>query len=216
MKSRVVLMGPPGSGKGTLAAGLTRRLGYKHVSSGQLLRREAELGSEVGEQAQRFLDKGQLVPDEVVLAFMKARLGQIVGDGLLLLDGFPRTVGQAKALDLWLDDIEMPLDLVLLLKCPSEVIVSRVGGRRQCAQCGAGYHLVKQPPRVEGRCDLCGGELIQRSDDSEAILLDRLETYAREISALVDYYGKQRKLMGLDASGSLESVVDAAIAVLSE
>jgi adenylate kinase len=200
MRRRVVLLGPPASGKGTVATQLQAEFGFVHVSSGHWLRREIELGTAIGRQVQEFLDKGELVPDEIVLEFMEQRFQTELGRPGFLLDGFPRTVAQAAALDEWLGERAASIEKVLFYECPEPVIFDRVTGRRVCPKCGRGYHVRNQPPLKPGRCDECGVELVQREDDTEDVLRTRMRAYVLQTEPLAGYYRRQGKLNVIDAT----------------
>jgi adenylate kinase len=216
MKSRAILLGPPGSGKGTLAGRLQKEFGWTHISSGQWLRREAELGTEIGQQVRVFLENGELVPDEMALEFMERRLiSELSGPGFLL-DGFPRTLSQAKALDEWLELRRLPIERVLFYDCSESVIVDRITGRRICANCGSVYHIRNNPPRLPDRCDSCGAELVRRDDDSEPVLRRRLQVYARQTEPLVTYYRDRGNLAVIDATQDAATSYRASIEALKE
>jgi adenylate kinase len=200
MRRRVVLLGPPASGKGTVASQLQAVFGFVHVSSGHWLRREIELGTDIGRRVRVFLDKGELVPDEMVLEFMEQRLQTELEKPGFLLDGFPRTVAQATALDDWLGERNAAIETVLFYDCPEPVILDRVTGRRVCPKCGRGYHVRNRPPLKSGRCDNCDSELIQRDDDTEAVLRKRMKAYVRQTEPLVEYYRRQGRLSVIDAT----------------
>lgn len=216
MKRRVILLGPPGSGKGTIAARLQADFGWKHISSGYHLRREAEAKTAVGERVKVFLENGELVPDELVLELMEGRLLPELDSQGFILDGFPRTRYQAEALDQWLNRLGKPLDAVLFINCPESVLLDRITGRRVCANCGTVYHMRSNPPSVSGRCDVCGGELTQREDDTEIVLRKRLDVYARETEPLVAYYRAQGKLVVVNTASDPEIVYRAAVKALNE
>lgn len=200
MKRRIVLLGPPGSGKGTIAIRLQEEFEFVHVSSGHWLRREIDNGTAIGRQVQVFLDKGELVPDEMVLSFMEQRLESELQNPGFVLDGFPRTLGQGKALDLWLHERRADLEAVLFCDCSEPVILDRITGRRVCSKCGRGYHIRGMPSKVPGRCDDCGSPLLQRDDDTEPVVRNRLMVYSRLTKPLINYYGRQGKLAVLDAT----------------
>lgn len=215
MKRRVILLGPPGSGKGTVAARVQREFGVPHVSSGHLLRREAELGTAIGLKVGLFLEKGELVADEVVLEFMGAWMGAARFDNGFMLDGFPRTMNQARALDGWLENRNMPIEVAILFGCELETVLERISGRRSCVACGRVYHLKAQPPKRPGRCDECGGELTQREDDTEAVMRRRFAIYDDVTKPVADYYEQQGKLHHVESGGSVEERFAKAAAVLA-
>ncbi|HEY3156043.1 MAG TPA: adenylate kinase [Candidatus Eisenbacteria bacterium] len=196
---RVVLLGPPGSGKGTHGKRLSESLGVPLVATGDILRQAIAEGTALGKSAQEHVRSGRLVPDETVLGLIETRLGRRDAQGGFILDGFPRTVAQAEGLKGLLG--ERPLDLVLNLVVPTEVVVNRLRDRWLCAKCGAIYNTSTAPPTVAGRCDVCGGPLTQRADDEPETVRKRLEVYARETAPLVAYYEREGVLRNVDASG---------------
>jgi adenylate kinase len=214
MKRRIILLGPPGSGKGTIAAQLQAGFGLPHVSSGHLLRQEVGSGSELGRQAVLFLERGELVPDELMLAFMRHWVETApVGRGFMF-DGFPRTVPQGEALDGWLAPLGLPLEAAVHFDCPLELALRRMSGRRSCPRCGRVFHLLNRPPLQADRCDDCGAELARRADDNETVMRKRLEVYARQTEPLVAYYREQGKLVvlnGADEIGTMMARVTAAL-----
>jgi adenylate kinase len=190
MKKNIILMGPPGAGKGTLAKQLKESLSLVHISTGDMFRDAIKAQTELGKLAQSYINKGDLVPDDVTIGLVKERLSQKDCEGGFLLDGFPRTLPQAEALSELTKEINRPIDVVVNLDCDNEELVRRISGRRVCKNCGAPYHIVTMKPKVEGVCDLCGGPLYQRKDDNEEALKVRLEHYVSETKPLLDYYDK--------------------------
>jgi adenylate kinase len=184
----IVLLGAPGSGKGTQAERIAPAFGLPHVSTGDILRGAVKGGTELGVAAKRFMDSGELVPDEVVIGIISERLTQPDTAAGFMLDGFPRTLEQAAALDQMLAGAGRALRLVLLIDVPEEELVQRLAGRRACRACGRGYNVVFDPPKVEGVCDVCSGELLQRDDDNEATVRNRLAVYRRQTEPLIGYY----------------------------
>lgn len=215
MKRRIILLGPPGSGKGTIAAQLQKELGLAHVSSGHLLRQEVESGSSVGKRAKGFLEKGELVPDPTVLEFMSNWMQSAPLDRGFMLDGFPRTLAQAIALDEWLDAKNAPIEAVLFYSCDLALALDRIAGRQSCPKCGRVYHVRSAPPKVPGRCDGCGAALVERADDSEAVLRKRFEIYAGQTEPLVEYYDRQGRIVVIDASRPPEERLKASLAALN-
>ncbi|MBI4337262.1 MAG: adenylate kinase [Chloroflexi bacterium] len=201
---RVVLLGPPGAGKGTQARTLAKRLGVVHVASGDLFREHQAKGTELGQNAKTFMAKGLLVPDAIVIAMVLERVARPDCAGGVVLDGFPRTLEQAKALDRALG--EKGLDRVVLLKVSEEELVRRLGGRLICRVCQAPYHRETAPPRVEGRCDRDGGELYQREDDRPEAVRQRFRVYQQQTEPLLDYYRTQKKLREVDGAQEIETV----------
>ena len=190
----VIFLGPPGAGKGTQATLLSRTYHIPHISTGDLLREASKNGSADGQRVRRFMTEGKLVPDDVVTDLVAKRLKRKDASGGFILDGYPRNEGQAKALDAILKGEREGIDLVIYFETTEETILQRLTGRRVCRQCGTNYHIRNIPPKAEGRCDLCGGELYQRDDDQAATVLKRLQVYHRETAPLIDYYRFQGKL----------------------
>lgn len=204
---RLVLLGPPGAGKGTQAQEISRRLEIPHVSTGDMFRTAIRSGTELGRKAKEYLEAGQLVPDEVTIGLVKDRLSRRDCEGGFLLDGFPRTVPQAQALDDWLEERGLKLDAVLDIEAPREVLLVRLTGRRICSACGATYHVVYNPPQKPGRCDICGGELVQRQDDREDTVRERLEVYDRQTAPLKKYYQERGVLHEINGNQEIGQVL---------
>ena len=203
---RVVLLGPPGAGKGTQARRLAARWSVPQIATGDMLREAVARGTRLGLEARRYMDAGELVPDAVIIGLVRERLAQPDGQKGFVLDGFPRTVAQAEALDQLLEAEETPLDRVVLFQVTDEELVSRLTGRRVCGSCGRNYHVRFSPPRVAGRCDACGGELSQRTDDQEATVRRRLAVYARDTRPLVEYYRGRGLLTPISGIGAVDAV----------
>jgi len=204
---RCVFLGPPGAGKGTQAAVLREKRSLAHISTGDILRDNVKKGTDLGKQAKEFMDSGGLVPDEVIVSMMKGRLQEPDCSSGFILDGFPRTAPQAEALGALLKEMQIPLDAVILFDVSDDVVIQRLTGRRICRSCGAIYHAVNRPPKVDGVCDACGGALYQRDDDSEDVVKKRLEVYKEQTRPLVDYYEKRGILVRVDAGKSGEEVI---------
>lgn len=211
---RVILLGPPGAGKGTLAARITEVFGVVHVSTGDLLRANVKAGSPLGVEAQRYMDAGDLVPDEVVIGMVADRLDEPDAAGGFLFDGFPRTVPQGEALEALLVERGRPIDVVVRLSVPPDEVVRRLTGRRTCSGCGRIFHLVFDPPTEAGRCDDCDGELVQRDDDTEAVALNRIEVYRAQTEPLEHFYWERGLLRDVDAVGAPDDVASAAVELL--
>jgi adenylate kinase len=211
---RLVLVGPPGAGKGTQAQFISSHFAVPKISTGDIFRANVSEGTELGIEARKYMDAGDLVPDEVTIAMVKDRLSHDdVSEGFLL-DGFPRTVHQAEVLDGMLAERGKAVDVVLELVVDDEEVVRRLSGRRTCRQCGHVWHVDFDPPATEGTCDRCNGDLFQRDDDSEDTIRHRLDVYADQTSPLIGYYGDKGLLRGVDATGPVEDVTDRAINVL--
>ncbi|XCM30342.1 adenylate kinase [Streptomyces parvus] len=212
---RIVLVGPPGAGKGTQAAYLAENLSIPHISTGDLFRANMSQGTDLGKQARAYIDAGQLVPDEVTIGMAKDRMSQSDAVNGFLLDGFPRNVGQAEALDVMLKDEGVKLDAVLDLEVPEDEVVKRIAGRRVCRKDSAHvFHLSYSPPKTEGVCDVCGGELYQRHDDSEETVRTRLEVYHTQTEPIIDYYRAQGLVVTISALGEVADVTARAMDAL--
>jgi adenylate kinase len=197
----IVLLGAPGSGKGTQAERISPAFGVSHISTGEILRAAVKAGTELGMAAKRFMDAGDLVPDEVMIGIIRERLTEPDTVPGFMLDGFPRTLPQASALDDMLAGAGRALTLVLLIDVPDEELVQRLAGRRACRSCGRGYNVVFDPPKVEGVCDVCGGDLFQRDDDNETTVRNRLQVYARQTEPLTGYYRDKGILATVSGAG---------------
>ncbi len=216
MKKNIILMGPPGAGKGTLAKQLKESLSLVHISTGDMFRDAIKAQTELGKLAQSYINKGDLVPDDVTIGLVKERLSQPDCEGGFLLDGFPRTLPQAEALSELTKEINRPIDIVVNLDCDNEELVRRISGRRVCKNCGAPYHVITMKPKVEGVCDLCGGPLYQRKDDNEEALKVRLEHYVSETKPLLDYYAKLGLLESFNSLVGKEVLFDEVRSSLSK
>ncbi len=199
MKSVIVLLGPPGSGKGTQGELLSEKLGYTRLSTGDMLREAVRNGTELGKKAKGYMDSGALVPNELIIGLMKEKIA--AAEGGVILDGFPRNIEQADALAQQID-----VDLALNLDVPDEELVSRLTNRRSCPDCNAVYHLVNNPPRTEGVCDKCGGSLYQRDDDTEATVKNRLRVYRENTMPLIGYYSDKGVLTTIQGIGSIDDI----------
>jgi len=195
-------MGPPGAGKGTQAKRLAERFGLAHLSSGDIFRAERASESELGGRLARYMDAGELVPDEIVVAIMAKAIAGCGQDAGLLLDGFPRTVAQAEALDAHLARAAAPLDAVLVIVADEDEIIERITGRRSCPRCGKAYHVKFLRPKTDNQCDVCGAGLVHRQDDTEAVARQRLEAYNRQTQPVIGYYRDRTRLEILDIDGN--------------
>ena len=211
---RVVLVGPPGAGKGTQAQFIASHLAIPKVSTGDIFRHNVSAGTELGRQAKAFMDRGDLVPDEVTVAMVQSRLAEDDARSGFLLDGFPRNVPQAETLKKMLADWGMRLELVLELVIDNDEVIRRLSGRRTCRKCGRVWHIAFDPPSVADKCDECGGELFQRDDDREETIKHRLEVYQLQTQPLISYYAEEGVLLGIDATGPVDDVTDRALLAL--
>lgn len=203
---RLILLGLPGAGKGTQAKILAERQGLLHISTGDMFREAAAQGTELGQRAQEHMSRGELVPDEVTIGMLLERIAQPDAAKGLMLDGFPRTIPQAEALDRALEERGSQIDAVLYIQVPESELIERLTGRWSCPNCGEIYHLQTKPPRAEGRCDECGSELTQREDDRPETVKARLDTNRAWTEQLAEYYGAQGKLHHIDGTGDPESI----------
>jgi len=199
----LVFIGPPGAGKGTQAKLLSQRMGFLHLSTGDILREAVKKQTPLGINAKEYMDRGELVPDSLIIALIEEHLPE---EGGVILDGFPRTLAQAEALDNMLNAKGKKLSKVLVFEIPDEVLIDRLSGRRVCSNCGAVYHIKYNPPRRDGICDLCGGTLVQREDDKESVVRNRLEVYRRQTQPLIDFYKKKGIIYNLDATKGVEEL----------
>ena len=211
---RIVLVGPPGAGKGTQAQFIASHLAIPKVSTGDIFRYNVSTGTELGRQAKAFMDRGDLVPDAVTIAMVESRLAEDDAKSGFLLDGFPRNVPQAETLKKMLADWGFRLDLVLELVVDHDEVIRRLSGRRTCRKCGRVWHVTFDPPSVSDKCDECGGELFQRDDDREETIRHRLEVYQQQTQPLISYYADEGILLGIDATGPVDDVTDRALLAL--
>jgi adenylate kinase len=202
---RIILIGPPGAGKGTQAAAVKSKFSVAHISTGDILRENIRAGSPLGVEAKKFMDSGSLVPDALIVEMMRERLAKDPAGGFML-DGFPRTAAQAEALDALMKEMSVRLDAVILLEAPDETVVKRLCGRRVCSSCGAIFHVTGNPPKAEGICDTCSGALVLRDDDREEVIRHRLAVYHKDTAPLAEYYEKSGLLRRIDASGRVDAV----------
>jgi adenylate kinase len=210
----VILLGPPGAGKGTQAKRLIDKYGIPQISTGDMLRAALKAGTPLGLEAKKYMDQGQLVPDTVVIGLVKERIQQSDCAKGYMLDGFPRNVSQAQALDQMLGQLAQKIDHVVCIEVPNQELMGRLTGRRTCRSCGAGFHVMFDPPKKDGVCDKCNGELYQRDDDNETTVGSRLKVYADQTAPLIDYYQKQSKLRSIDGVGDMELIFGRITSVL--
>ena len=203
---RIVLLGAPGAGKGTQANKLIDKYGLPQISTGDLLRAAVSAGSPLGKEAKSYMDKGELVPDSVVLGMVEERLNQDDCKKGYILDGFPRNTAQAEALDKMLASLDMSLDAALSVDVPFEDLMKRLTGRRTCKSCGQMYNIHFKPPQKEGACDKCSGELFERDDDKEETIKKRLDVYNAQTAPLIDYYQGKGILKSVSGTGSIDDI----------
>ena len=213
---RTILLGPPGAGKGTQAVKIVEKYGIPHISTGDIFRENIKNGTELGKKAQEYMNRGELVPDELVVEIATDRLLKDDCKEGFLLDGFPRTVFQAEKHDEFLQAHGEKLDVVIDIEVEKQELLTRLTGRRVCKKCGASYHIVNIPPKKEGICDICGGELFQRDDDTVETVENRIEVYKAQTMPLVDYYKKAGNLAEIDGSGDLDRVFADIVKALGE
>ena len=213
---RTILLGPPGAGKGTQAAKIVEKYGVPHISTGDIFRENIKKGTELGKKAQEYMNRGELVPDDLVIEIATTRLLEDDCRNGFLLDGFPRTVYQAEKLDEFLAARDSKIDKVLDIAVEKDELIARLTGRRVCKACGAIFHVVTIPPKQEGVCDYCGGELIQRADDNLETVTNRIDVYEAQTMPLIDYYEKAGNLVHIDGSTGLENVFADIVSALGE
>jgi adenylate kinase len=211
----IILLGPPGAGKGTQAKMLVEQYQIPQISTGDILRAAVKEGTQLGKEAKSYMDKGELVPDSVVIGIVEERIKEPDCAKGYMLDGFPRTVPQAEALDGMLQNLSSAIDHVVSIEVGKEELVKRLTGRRTCRECGAGYHVMFDPPKKEDVCDKCGGELYQRDDDNVETVTSRLEVYEAQTLPLIDYYKTQAKVRPIDGVGDIKDIFGRITQVLS-
>ena len=211
---KIVLLGPPGAGKGTQAKSISNRYSIPLISTGDIFRKNISENTPLGIEAKSYMDNGQLVPDEVTINMVKDRLQQDDCKNGYLLDGFPRTVHQAEALDNFLTEREESIDTALLIEVPKEFILERMTGRRVCPSCGASYHIKFNPPTNDGKCDLCGSDVIQRKDDTEETVKERLDVYENQTQPLIDFYKNKKQLSVVDGTQAINEVFESICKIL--
>ena len=213
---RIIMLGAPGAGKGTQAKKIAARYSIPHISTGDIFRANIKNGTELGKKAKTYMDQGLLVPDELVVDLVVDRVNQEDCVNGYVLDGFPRTIPQAEALDKALTEMGQSIDYAINVEVPDENIVQRMSGRRACVSCGATYHIVYAPTAKENVCDACEGELILRDDDKPETVQKRLNVYHEQTQPLIDYYTEKDKLVEVDGTIDIEKVFDAIVKILGE
>lgn len=213
---KIIMLGAPGAGKGTQAKMIAEKCGIPHISTGDIFRANIKNGTELGAKAKEYMDKGLLVPDELVCDLVVDRIQQADCEKGYILDGFPRTSPQAEALENALNAIEQKLDYAIDIDVPDENIINRMSGRRACVGCGATYHVLFNPTKVEGKCDVCGESLILRDDDKPETVKKRLDVYHTQTQPLIDFYTERKVLVEVDGTQSMDKVFDDIMKILGE
>ncbi|KIX91073.1 adenylate kinase [Staphylococcus microti] len=210
----IILMGLPGAGKGTQASEIVKKYPIPHISTGDMFRKAIKDQTELGKEAKSYMDRGELVPDEVTVGIVKERISEDDAKKGFLLDGFPRTIEQAEALNSILEELGRKIDAVVNIEVPEEELMNRLTGRRICETCGTTYHLVFNPPKVEGVCDLDGGKLYQREDDNPETVANRLNVNIKQSKPILDFYGQEGVLKNIDGSKQIDAVSEDVIQIL--
>lgn len=205
---KLILLGAPGAGKGTQAKMLSLKFNIPHVSTGDILREELKNQTPLGTKAKKFIESGQLVPDELVTEITTGKLRSPACKNGFILDGFPRNLSQAKDLDKFFSDTKFILDRVIYFNVTEKTVIARLSGRRVCEGCGANFHIINMPPKNSGICDSCNGKLFQRPDDKEDVILKRLKVYEEQTKSLIDYYRNKKKLLEVDANMEAKQLFD--------
>ncbi|MDD6343998.1 MAG: adenylate kinase [Coprococcus catus] len=213
---KIIMLGAPGAGKGTQAKMIAEKCGIPHISTGDIFRANIKNGTELGAKAKEYMDKGLLVPDELVCDLVVDRIQQADCEKGYILDGFPRTIPQAEVLENALNAIEQKLDYAIDIDVPDENIINRMSGRRACVGCGATYHVLFNPTKVEGKCDVCGESLILRDDDKPETVKKRLDVYHTQTQPLIDFYTERKVLVEVDGTQSMDKVFDDIMKILGE
>lgn len=203
---KIILLGPPGAGKGTQAKSISNKYSIPHISTGDIFRKNISDQTPLGIEAKKYIDKGHLVPDKLTIDIIKDRLDEEDCNNGFLLDGYPRTVNQAEALEIMLNERGEKLDTALLIKVPKDFIIDRMTGRRVCTTCGASYHMKYNPTKITGKCDICGSVVIQREDDTEETVRERLDIYDAQTQPLINYYTKKSLLSQVDGTQAINDV----------
>lgn len=204
----LILLGPPGAGKGSQAAKIIEEFGVTHISTGDIFRKNIKEGTELGQKVKKIIESGSLVSDDLTNELVFDRLANENSEAGFMLDGYPRNINQAEALDSWLEEHDKEITEVVYIEASTETLIERISGRRVCKNCGATYHIKNHPPKVDGICDVCGSELVQRPDDNEETALDRIEVYNRQTSPLIDYYEKSGKLHRFNGNLEIDEVYE--------
>lgn len=204
----LILLGPPGAGKGSQAAKIIEEFGVTHISTGDIFRKNIKENTELGQKVKNIIESGSLVSDDLTNELVFDRLAGENSEEGFMLDGYPRNINQAEALDSWLEEHDKEITKVIYIDASTETLIKRISGRRVCKNCGATYHIKNHPPKVDGICDVCGSELVQRPDDNEETALDRIEVYNRQTSPLIDYYEKSGKLHRFNGNLEIDEVYE--------
>lgn len=204
----LILLGPPGAGKGSQAANIIKEFGVTHISTGDIFRKNIKENTELGQKVKKIIESGSLVSDDLTNELVFDRLTNENSEKGFMLDGYPRNINQAEALDSWLEEHDKEITEVIYIEASNDTLIERICGRRVCKSCGATYHIKNHPPKVDGICDVCGKELVQRPDDNEETALDRIEVYNRQTSPLIDYYEKSGKLQRFNGNLEIDEVYE--------
>ncbi len=204
----LILLGPPGAGKGSQASKIIKEFGVTHISTGDIFRKNIKEGTELGQKVKKIIEAGSLVSDDLTNELVFDRLAKENSESGFMLDGYPRNINQAEALDSWLKEHDKEITKVIYIEASNETLIGRISGRRVCKNCGATYHIKNHPPKVDGICDVCGSELVQRPDDNEETALDRIEVYNRQTSPLIDYYEKSGVLHRFNGNLEIDEVYE--------
>jgi len=212
---KIVMLGPPGAGKGTQSKNLAKRIGLVHISTGDILRQNVAGGTELGKKAKDYMNKGELVPDQLVTEMLLDRINQPDATKGFILDGYPRNLAQAKKLDSEVEK-KSKINIIVYLETSEAIIIQRLSGRRVCSKCGALFHITNMPPKKENTCDACSSSLYQRPDDKESTIKNRIQVYNKEAKELIDYYSKQKKLYRINADEDAGLVLDKIVSLVKQ